>query len=478
MGKYDFDIIVIGAGSGGLMVGLFMNQAGFNVLMVSKSGRDIGGDCLNDGCVPSKALIHAAKLVSRTRDAENFGLHLTGDPDIKKIRAYIIQRQEIIRAHENEQWLNDQGIAVALGDAQFSGQNEVTVGSKRYSGQNIVIATGSRPSRLQAEGVDKVRYYDNESIFHLEVLPKKILFVGGGPIGIEIAQALRRLGSDVTLIHKGAEILPLDDPSVSEILRGRLEKEGIEFHLNAQVMKFTSATEAIIEHRGGSKTKFTFDAVFVAVGRELDLEALALNNAGIRVVSGKIVVDPYLRTSNKRVFVCGDIAGDLQFSHAAEFHGRTILNNLFSPFKKKLKNDHMSWVTFTDPELATFGLTETELKKRKIGFRKLVKDFTGDDRAVVDNYQYGKLILFVSKKSLFGKRKLLGGTMVAPNAGELIQELILVNNSRLSLNEIFNKIYPYPVASRINQSIVTDLMSESLTSFIKKLLQKTYRIFG
>lgn len=478
MGKYDFDIIVIGAGSGGLTVGLFMAQAGFSVLMISKSGRDIGGDCLNDGCVPSKAMIHAAKLISRTREAENFGLHLTGDPDFKKIRDYIIQKQGIIRVHENEYWLKDQGIAVALGDAQFSGKNQVTVDGKRYTGRRIVIATGSRPRRLQVEGVDQVKYYDNESIFHLEALPRKLLFVGGGPIGVEIAQALRRLGSEVTLIHKGAEILPNDDPSVSEILRGQMEKEGIEFQLNAQVKKFTSATEAIIEHSDGADTKVTFDAVFVAIGRELDLEPLALHNAVIRVASGKIVIDPYLRTSNKRVFVCGDVAGDLKFSHAAEFHGRIILNNLFSPFKKKFKNDHMSWVTFTDPEIATFGLTETELKKRKIGYRRLVKDFTGDDRAVVDNYQYGKLILLVSKKGLFGKRKLLGGTMVAPNAGELIQELILVNNSRLSLSEIFNKIYPYPVASRINQSLVTDLMSESLTSFIKKLLQKAYRIFG
>jgi pyruvate/2-oxoglutarate dehydrogenase complex dihydrolipoamide dehydrogenase (E3) component len=216
----------------------------------------------------------------------------------------------------------------------------------------------------------------------------------------------------------------------------------------------------------------------VATGRVLDLESLSLLKAGIEVDVDKIVVDQYLRTTNKNVFVCGDVAGDLQFSHAAEFHARIILNNLFSPFKRKLNNEHMSWVTFTDPELATFGLSEKQLKARKISYRKLEKGFTDDDRAVVDNYQYGKLILFVSEKSLFKKQVILGGTMIAPNAGELIQELILANTVGLSVEAIFNKIYPYPVASRINQSLVTELMSERLTPIIKALLQKAYKIFS
>ncbi len=189
-------------------------------------------------------------------------------------------------------------------------------------------------------------------------------------------------------------------------------------------------------------------------------------------------MDPYLRTTNKDVLVCGDVAGDLQFSHAAEFHARIILNNLFSPFKKKLNNDHMSWVTFTDPELATFGLSEKQLKERKISYRRLEKSFVDDDRAVVDNYQYAKLILFVNKGGLLRKQIILGGTMIAPKAGELIQELILANTSGLSVKAIFNKIYPYPVASRINQSLITDLTSEGLTPIVKSMLHKAYQIFS
>jgi pyruvate/2-oxoglutarate dehydrogenase complex dihydrolipoamide dehydrogenase (E3) component len=478
MPQHEFDIIVIGAGSGGLSVGLFMNKAGFKVLMISTSDEDIGGDCLNDGCVPSKALIHAANIMAKAREAESFGLQVSGRVDIKKVVGYIRDKQSLIRSHENAKWLQEQGITLSLGQACFAGENQVEVNGEIYSGKKIVIATGSKPYKLTVEGVEKVSYFDNESVFHLDALPQKILFVGGGPIGIEIAQALSRLGSQVTVVHKGQKILEHDDTTVTDILLERLKSEGIGFLLNSKVSRFISGTEANIENSNGETTVINFDAIFVATGRVFALESLSLPKAGIEVAEGKIVVDHYLRTTNKNVFVCGDVAGDLQFSHAAEFHARIVLNNLFSPFKKKLNNQHMSWVTFTDPQVGTFGLSEKRLKEQHVNYRRLEKDFTDDDRAVVDNYQYGKLILFVSEKSLFKKQVILGGTMIAPNAGELIQELILANTVGLSVEAIFNKIYPYPVASRINQSLVTELMSERLTPIIKALLQKAYKIFS
>jgi len=478
MAKYEFDIIVIGAGSGGLSVGLFMKQAGFKVLMISKSDQDIGGDCLNDGCVPSKALIHVAKLVKHAKEAEQFGMQVSGKINIKKVIGYIKSKQSLIREHENAAWLRYKGISVALGNASFTGKNEIAVDGKKYSGEKIVIAIGSIPRKIDIDGVELVSYFDNERIFHLDILPENILCIGGGPIGIEIAQALSRLGSKVTVVHKGATILEHDDPTVTTILLEQLKKEGIQFLLETEIESFTSATEARVKMKGGEACSIQFDAVFVAVGRELSLKSLTLSNANIAVEENCIVTDPYLRTTNKNVMVCGDVAGDLQFSHAAEFHGRLILNNLFSPFKKKLDNQHMSWVTFTDPELATFGLNEKKLQEKRIKYRKLEKDFNEDDRAVVDDYRYGKLILFVSEAGLFQKQKILGGTMIAPNAGELIQELILANTIGLSVKAIFNKIYPYPVASRINQSLITDLMSEGLTPTIKVLLRKAFQFFG
>ena len=473
-----YDIIIIGCGSGGLSVGLFMAKAGFKTLMVSKSDRDIGGDCLNDGCVPSKAIIHVAKIVRNAKESQNFGLHVDGNVDIKKVIDYVYNRQENIREHENAAWLREQGVEVAFGDAHFTTNNEIEVGGEKYNGKKIVIATGSKPKKLKVPGIEQVKYYDNENIFHIDALPKKLLVVGGGPIGTEMAQTMSRLGSKVTVVHKGEMILEHDDKTIAAILCRQLKKEGAGFLFNASVTEFTSASEAKIKLEGGEDVIVNFDAVFVSIGRELNLESLQLEKAGIKSKDKKIIVDKHLQTTNKNVFVCGDVAGDLLFSHAAEFHARILLNNFFSPLNKKLNNDHMSWVTFTDPELATFGLSEKQLKQRGISYEKLEQGFEDDDRAVVDNFRYAKMMLFISKKSFLKKQTILGGTMIAPGAGELIQELILANTKGISINAIFNKIYPYPVASRINQKIIVEYKSKGLTDSIKKLLRFAYKIFS
>lgn len=478
MAENEFDIIVIGCGSGGLSIGLFMNKAGFKVLMISKTDKSIGGDCLNDGCVPSKSLLHVSKVINSAKKASSFGLTISGDVDIKKAVEYIYGKQEVIRKHENASWLKEQGVEVALGIAHFTGKNEVEVAGKRYSAKKIVIATGSRPKKLNIPGIDQVKYYDNKSIFSIENLPLKLIVIGGGPIGIEIAQALSRLGSKVTVIQHSAGILEHDDSCVTAILMDQLQKEGVEIILNAQTDKFISANEAVIILKDGSTTNIKFDAIFAGVGRELNTEELKLENSLIEVKDKRIVTDKYLRTTNKNVFVCGDVAGSLQFSHAAEFHARIILNNLFSPIKKRLNNDYMSWVTFTDPELATFGLNEKELKERKISYERLEQEFDHDDRAIVDDYRFGKLILYISSKGFLRKQKILGGTMISPNAGELIQELILANSTSLSINTIFNKIYPYPVASRINQKAIVQYKQKLLTESLKKLLRVAFKFFS
>jgi pyruvate/2-oxoglutarate dehydrogenase complex dihydrolipoamide dehydrogenase (E3) component len=478
MTETPYDIITIGAGSGGLSVGLTMKKLGFNVLMIAKSDKDIGGDCLNDGCVPSKALIHVSRIIHNAKQSMEFGLNITGKADIKKAIAYVYQRQEIIRSHENSKWLNEQGIDVALGEAKFAGKNKVEVNRNIYTGKNIVIATGSKPRKLNVPGIENVQYFDNDNIFYADSLPEKILVIGGGPIGIEIAQALRRFGKEVTVVHHSSMILEHDDERVASVLLKQLEQEGIRFLFNAEVEKFNSATEALIKLKDGKKEHLLFDAIFVGIGRELQLESLQLQNAGIDVKNHKIVLNEYLQTTNKHVFACGDVAGDLVFSHAAEFHARILINNFLSPLKKKLNNDYLSWVTFTDPEIATFGLNERQLKDRHIKYERLEQDFKEDDRAVIDNYQYGKIILYISTGNIFKKEKILGGTMVAPHAGELIQELILANTERLSVNTIFNKIYPYPVASRINQNIISKHKEKRLTDNLKKLLKVAYKLFG
>jgi len=473
-----YDVIVIGAGSGGLSVALFLSKVNFKVLIIAKTDKDVGGDCLNDGCIPSKALLHISSIAHCAKMAGEFGLKVTGKLNIKKAIEYVYDRQEIIREHENAEWLKKNGLDVALGEAHFTGQNTIAVHDKVYKGNKIVIATGSQPVKLDVPGVELVKYYDNKSIFQIDDLPNRLLVIGGGPIGIEIAQAFSRLGSKVTVIHRGTAILEHDEDNLTKILLAQLEREGIEFLLETAVEKFTSATHATLKSINGKKSEIEFDVLFVGIGRKLVVDNLSLEKAKIEVKNDKIVVDNYLRTTNKNVLLCGDIAGSLQFSHAAEFHARIILNNFLSPFKKKLNNDHMSWVTFTDPELATFGLNEKEIRIRGIKYQKLQQDFTSDDRAVTDNYQYAKMILYIQEGNLFRKEVILGGTVVAPKAGEIIQELILANTSGLSTKYIFNKIYPYPVASRINQHLIVNHKERGLTPRIKYLIHMAYKIFS
>ncbi len=473
-----FDIIIIGAGSGGLSVGLFLAKIGLSVTMMVKSDKEVGGECLNEGCVPSKALIHVARQLRAAREAEAYGLKVSGEIDVQKAFGYVYDRQEIIRKHENAAWLTEQGINVVLGEASFAGKHEVAVNGETYSAKKIILATGSKPRKLKVEGVDKVNYLDNENIFHIKQIPERLLVVGGGPIGMELAQAMHRLGSRVTVIEEGNGILSQDDKTLTDILLKRLHEEGIDFHFEVSLQKFTSPSDALVKKKNGEEFTLAFDAVFVGIGRVLILEPLQLAKAGIEVKDHKIIADDKLRTTNKDIMVCGDIAGDLQFSHAAEFHGRIILNNFFSPFNKKLNNDHMSWVTYTDPEIATFGLNEKQLKQRRIAYVKLEQDFSADDRAITDNYRYARFILYISKGGFFKKEKILGGTMLAPNAGELIQELLLANTYGLSINTIFNKIYSYPVATRINQKAIVQYKQQSLTKGLKKLLRFAYKIFS
>jgi pyruvate/2-oxoglutarate dehydrogenase complex dihydrolipoamide dehydrogenase (E3) component len=474
----QYDIIVMGAGSGGLGVSLFMAKTGLKTLLVDKADKDIGGDCLNHGCVPSKALIHASRILHQAKEARNFGLQLSGVPDLLKATEYVKAKQDIIRKHENAEFLRQEGMDVVLGEASFHDKHSVKVNDAVYKAKKIILATGSRPASLQAPGIEKVKQYNNESIFDIKDLPKRLLVVGGGPIGVEMGQAMRRLGSEVTIIDQSRNILPHDDTAVTEVLLRKLQAEGIRFILGSEIMEFTSAHNAVIKKDNGEAQQESFDAVLVAIGRRLELGKLELDKAGIQVKQNKIVVNKFLETTNKNVLVCGDIAGSLNFSHAAEQHARLILNNLFSPFKKKLDNSHMSWVTFTDPEIATFGLQESFLKRNNYSYERIEMDFSDDDRAVIDDTRYGKLILFLSKGNLIKKIKILGGSMVAPGAGELIQELILANTAGLSINALFNKIYPYPVASRVNQLIIVKHKEKLFTETVKKIIRLLYKLFN
>jgi len=469
-----FDIIVVGAGSGGLNIAAFANRIGLSTLLIDKSDSNIGGDCLNFGCIPSKALIHVARAVRASRSLQEFGVTVTSEVDMKAVMSYVKNRQDIIREHENAEWFRKKGMTVALGMASFTGRHEVKVADTIYRGRKIILATGSRPRKISLPGMERVPVFNNENIFDIDFLPKHLVIIGGGPIGMEIGQAFQSLGSEVTILERGGKFLPKEDKDITDILHLRLVRDGVQVLFNAEAIE-VRVDGLLSVQVGGEDRQLPVDALFVGVGRQLNIEGLDLEKADIELdPSGqKLKVDDYLRCTNKDVLVCGDMVGQYQFTHAAELHAGLIIRNLLSPWKKKLSNAHLSWVTFTDPEIATFGISENELKSRGLQYEVVRQSFEEDDRAITDDHRDGLLKVFIGKGG-----KILGGTMIAASAGELVQELILAQTHGMTLGNLFDKIYPYPTAARINKRAAGQYLGRKITPRAASILRKLYRLFG
>lgn len=473
-----YDIIVVGAGSGGLGMSGVANAIGLKTLLIEQREKNIGGDCLNYGCVPSKALIHISKHFSHAVKASRFGLDIKGKADISKVLTYVKEKQAVIRHHENAEYLRDQGIDVVIGRAKFSSPTDIDVSGNRYTATKIVLATGSRPRHLQFAGLNQVEWYNNETLFYeMKSLPEKLLVLGGGPIGCEMAQAFQRLGSKVTIVNSGLSLLQRERPEISQILTERFQLEGIIVHNSSKLIQFPSPHEAEVLTKQG-KIHVGLDAALIAIGRVINTEGMGLEKAGIKVEDGRILVDNYLRTTNRKVYAVGDAAGMYKFSHGAEKHVRLLSRNFFLPFRKKHHTQDLSWVTFTDPEVATFGMTEEDLQRNGLNYWRQDQDLNSDDRAITDSYTYGRMSLFFTKQRWWRQPRLLGGTLIAPGAGEIIQELLLATNAGLSVKWIFDKVYPYPTASRINQKNVRGLREALLTPFLKRVLRILYRWLG
>ena len=478
MPHYTHDLIVIGAGSGGLGAAGFGGALGLNVALIDRTVANYGGDCLNYGCVPSKALLHVAAQFAGAREATKFGLSTEGRADFGKVMDYIHRQQDIIRAHESPQYLTETyGLECFIGEAMLTGRREVTVNEHVLTAPRIILATGSKPRHLKTRGVEQVKQYDNESVFtELRELPEQLLIIGGGPNSCEMAQAFQRLGSQVTLLNRGERLLSQDPAAAADVLEQKLREEGVDIRHHTEVSHFTDAHTAVLRDTDGPAGELSFTHLIVAIGREVRTAGLGLELAGVHTKEGKIVADAYYRTSNPAIYVVGDAYGREMFSHGAEKHNTDLWTNLLSPIDRKHKLQHFSWVTFTDPEVATFGYTAQQLDERGIKYETVTQSFDHDDRAVAADYREAVLILYL-KKTRFGSSKLLGGCMVAPNAGEMIQELLLLNMLDKDYDTLTNKIYAYPVGSRINQKPARDRAQRRLLSpLAKRALRAAYRL--
>ncbi len=472
MKKSNYDVVVVGAGSGGLNVASFFARIKMKVLLIDKYEEAIGGDCLNTGCIPSKSLIHRASQIRAASLARDYGMQLSGHVDIKKVMDEIRKKQGIIRVHENSEALRKKGMDVILGEAKFLSSTSLSINDEEVSFVKCVLATGSHARSLDIKHDASVPMFNNETIFGIDVLPEHFVFIGGGPIGCELGQAFGRLGSKVTILNTQERILPREIRETSALLTGTLVMEGITIINDASIVSVNDREIRYTSKGVDEEKTLPADAIFVGIGRVLNITGLDIEKAGIKVddTKTKLVVNEYLETTNPSISVVGDVAGSFMFTHAAEEHAKVVINNMVSPGKKKMPTS-MPWVTFTDPQVATFGKSEEDLKKDGLWYEVLTTTFEDEDRAITDGTQDGFLRVYLDKKG-----HLLGGTMVGDDAGELIQELLLLHQRGLPLGTLYQKTYPYPTKSRINRKLASQYLSRKLSVTSSRVLRILFKI--
>ncbi|MSP50111.1 MAG: dihydrolipoamide dehydrogenase [Alphaproteobacteria bacterium] len=439
MDEISCDLCIIGAGSGGLSVAAGAAQMGARVVLVEK-GR-MGGDCLNTGCVPSKALIKAARIAESVRHAARFGVN-GHEPaiDLEALRGHVAGAIASIAPHDSVERFEGLGCTVIKAEARFLGPDRIEAGGRVVRAKRFVVATGSRPAVPKIPGLADLPFLTNESVFDLRSLPRHLLVVGGGPIGIELAQAFRHLGSEVTVIE-AATILAKDDPELVEVVRGRLLADGIDLREGAKVLAATRAGNGVALTLAGAagETRIEGSDLLVAAGRTPDLGQLGLEAAGVDWTQKGVQVDARLRTSNRRVFAVGDAVGDRQFTHWAGYHAGVVLKNALFRLPAKVDVGLCPWVTYTAPELAQVGLAEAEARKVHGEVQVLRARFADNDRARTEADAGGLVKAVVTKRG-----RILGCGIVGAEAGELIQVWELAIRKRLRIGALAEMVAPYP----------------------------------
>ncbi|MBO6580765.1 MAG: FAD-dependent oxidoreductase [Thalassospira sp.] len=452
------DICVIGAGSGGLSVAAGAVQMGAKVVLIEKG--KMGGDCLNTGCVPSKALLAAGHAAENARRASRFGVS-TGPVEIDFGRAIDHVHSVIagIAPHDSVERFEELGCTVIQAEAHFTGPDEVVAGDTTIKAKRFVIATGSRAAVPPIPGLETVCYFTNETIFENRVRPEHLIIIGGGPIGLEMAQAHHQLGAKVTVIEMGS-ILPKDDPDLVAVVRDRIKADGISLYEGAKTKEIRDVNDQIrivIEHQG---IEITLEGshLLLATGRKPNVENLGLKDAGIDYTDRGISVDARLRTSNKKVFAIGDITGGLQFTHMAGYDAGIVIRNALFRLPAKVDHSAVPWVTYTNPELAQVGLTEKAAREQHgDDIRVVTWDYAENDRARAEAETEG-FIKVVTKPN----GRILGAAIVGRQAGELIGVWSLAISKKMKIGAIAGMIAPYPTLGELSKRVAGAWYTPSL----------------
>jgi len=478
--KSRYHLVVIGGGTAGLVAAAGAAGLGARVALVER--HLMGGDCLNTGCVPSKAILRSARAVAELRDASRFGVNISGSITVDF--PVVMERMRRIRADISpadsaERFTRECGVDVFLGNAQFTGPDAVDVDGTALRFSRAVIATGARAATLPIEGLASAGYLTNETVFSLTTLPRRLAVVGGGPIGCEMAQSFRAFGSEVTVIEAAGQILGREDPDAARILQARMSAEGVRFMLGAKLKRVRA-------ERGqkwlGMETKGTVesvevDEILLAVGRKPNVENLGLDVAGVAFDAAKgVQVDDFLQTTNPRIFAAGDVCMAQKFTHAADFAARIVIQNaLFGagPFgRKKLRSLTIPWCTYTHPEVAHVGLYEPEARARGIETLTLVQEFDHVDRAITDGETDGFVKVLIEIRS----GRILGATIVARNAGDLISEITLAISQRVTLGKLANVIHPYPTQADAIRRLGDQFNRRRVSPGLKRWLDRYLRL--
>ncbi len=444
--KIKTDLCVIGAGSGGLSVAAGASQMGAATVLIEKG--KMGGDCLNYGCVPSKALLAAGHAVENIRKAQQFGIS-AGVPkvDAQKVFTHVHNVIGAIAPNDSVERFEGLGVHVIQGTARFVSPTEVKVNDTLVEAKRFVISTGSSAAVPPIAGLEDVPFFTNENIFNQTNLPDHLIVIGGGPIGIEMAQAHRHLGCTVTLLEMFS-IMPKDDPELVDIVRTRLLKDGLVLKEGIKVKSITksSAGVAVTIEEDGEEKQLEGSHLLIAAGRRPNVKGLDLEQAGIAYSPKGIQVDPRLRTSNKKVFAIGDVTGGMQFTHVAGYQAGIVIRNILFKLPAKVDHSTVPWVTYTDPELAQVGLSEEMARKKGHNINILRWSFGENDRAQAELKTDGMVKVITTKKG-----KILGASIVGPHAGELIQTWVLALSNKMKIGQMASMIAPYPTLGEVSK---------------------------
>ena len=464
------DLCVIGAGSGGLSVAAAAAQLGVEVVLIERS--KMGGDCLNTGCVPSKALLAAAKRAQQMRAPNNLGIE-PQEPsiDYQAVYDHIHHTIAAIAPNDSVERFQALGVHVLLQEAHFKNRKTVQAGPYEIRARRTIIATGSSPAIPPIEGLEDVNFFTNETIFENNRVMPHLIIIGAGPIGLEMAQAHRRLGSKVTVLE-AMQALRNDDPELTSLVLEKLRAEGIEIHEGVRVTQasqnISGVTLKVVS--GNEEAELKGSHLLIATGRKPNIENLNLEQAGIQYNRQGIVVNKGLVTSNKKVFAIGDVAGGLQFTHMANYHAGIVVRRALFRLPAKVNPGHVPWVTYTDPELAHIGLDEAEAKKKYGQIHVLRWPYAENDRAQAEAKTAGLVKLVTAKNG-----KVLGVSIVGEQAGELIQMWSYAIANKMNIKAMTAFISPYPTLSEMNKRIAYTYFQPKLTN---PLLQKAIKFLS